>query len=128
MKNVILNNVMSQCEVCTNFTCNKRNKNVVWCKDFNANKAVNRMDLLIQLKQANRELLIKNKTLEGAKENGVVWHDLRKDPNDLPKDNKREYLVFLDWLGKKYELLKLCEIKSFVENIIAWCEIPQFKE
>ena len=66
MKNVILNSVKSQCEVCTNFTCNKRNKNVVWCKDFNADKAVNRMDLLIQLKQANKELLIKNKTLEGC--------------------------------------------------------------
>ena len=57
---------------------------------------------------------------------GLQWHNLRKDPNDLPKDNKREYLVFLDWLGKKYELLRLCEIKTHKDT--AWCEIPQFKE
>ena len=24
--------------------------------------------------------------IAGAKENGVVWHDLRKNPDDLPKD------------------------------------------
>ena len=30
--------------------------------------------------------------IAGAKENGFVWHDLRKDPNDLPKKIK-EYLV-----------------------------------
>ena len=24
--------------------------------------------------------------LAGAIENGIQWHDLRKDPNDLPKD------------------------------------------
>ena len=66
--------------------------------------------------------------LAGAKENGVVWHDLRKDPNDLPKDNHTYYLVYLDWLGKKYELLRLCEIKTLKDTVIAWCEIPQFKE
>ena len=31
--------------------------------------------------------------LAGAEENGVVWHDLRKDPNDLPKED-RYYLIY----------------------------------
>ena len=71
---------------------------------------------------------IKQAYLAGLHEGQPKWHDLRKDPNDLPKDNKCEYLVFLDWLGKKYELLRLCEIKTLKDTVIAWCEIPQFKE
>ena len=71
--------------------------------------------------------------LAGAKENGVVWHDLRKDPNDLPKDNHKVYLYAKD---KEYYI-------GFLENgawkyeggfyasgnfVIAWTYIPEFKE
>lgn len=76
--------------------------------------------------------------LAGAKENGVVWHDLRKDPNDLPKENgtvlvrlekpimKFSYFyhsekMFSVW-NKEYE----CNVH--LHNVIAWCEIPLFKE
>ena len=62
-----------------------------------------------------------------------VWHDLRKDPNDLPKDSMRVLVLLED---------KLCEISSISadnrwlctdyytgeDKVIAWCEIPQFKE
>ena len=79
----------------------------------------------------------------GAKENGVVWHDLRKDPNDLPKESvieglservvgtvkiaKNQYMSqecrydFVDKVWITYE-------DPYVAYIIAWCEIPQFKE
>lgn len=74
-----------------------------------------------------------NSYLAGAKGNGVVWHDLRKDPNDLPKENVKVHLYARD---KEYYI-------GFWENgawkyeggfyasdnfVIAWCEIPQFKE
>ena len=36
----------------------------------------------------------------GAEENGAQWHDLRKDPNDLPKKNK-SYWVYIDCQGNK---------------------------
>ena len=37
--------------------------------------------------------LVKEAYIASAKENGIQWHDLRKDPNDLPKENNL-YLVF----------------------------------
>lgn len=65
------------------------------------------------------------------------WHDLRKDPNDLPKDDK-QYLVlyYYNYKGKKEmsygvrdNLQSDFEIhRNYTEQIIAWCEIPQFKE
>ena len=62
----------------------------------------------------------------GAIENGIQWHDLRKDPNDLP-DNYR--YVWTNKGGAYYDI----ECKSWndgdswVSGVIAWCE-PQFKE
>ena len=73
---------------------------------------------------------------DGATENGIQWHDLRKDPNDLPKRDKdftvevtipvmtHPFYVFATYYfdNKKWF--------SYGEEIkvIAWCEIPQFKE
>ena len=74
----------------------------------------------------------------GATENGVQWHDLRKDPNDLPyteiNDTERKVIVmrendiidfdkyFKSW-GWQKEVLR-----RTIDKVIAWCEIPQFKE
>ena len=67
--------------------------------------------------------------IAGAEENGVVWHDLRKDPNDLPKDcydvlDEAGYRVFYH---HKEGVWKNASGSKIVE-VIAWCEIPQFKE
>ena len=77
----------------------------------------------------------------GAKfmqKNNFVWHDLRKDPNDLPKEC-RNVLCFV-WQGEGYycvgHIIKggdnfvrwWASNKSEQLNVIAWCEIPQFKE
>lgn len=76
--------------------------------------------------------------LAGAKENGVVWHDLRKDPNDLPEDNctvlvrlKKPITQFSYFCHpeKKFSCWNTeygCNV--YLHNVIAWCEIPQFKE
>ena len=73
--------------------------------------------------------------IAGATENGIQWHDLRKDPNDLPKDNvvliqteSNCHFIALyypeeKWWGT-YEMLS----HRIHGKIIAWCEIPQFKE
>ena len=79
---------------------------------------------------------VKQAYIDGATENGIQWHDLRKDPNDLPKDNcmvlvrfekpamKFSYFChsekkFSAW-NKEYG----CNVQ--LHNVIAWCEIPQF--
>ena len=79
--------------------------------------------------------IFKNGYLVGAIENGIQWHDLRKDPNDLPKDNvvliqteSNCHFIALyypeeKWWGT-YEMLS----HRIHGKIIAWCEIPQFKE
>ena len=72
--------------------------------------------------------------MQGATENGIQWHDLRKDPNDLPKDDKK-YFIYTN-LGNYYftRFRKTYWVSvmtnEFVSNnaVIAWCEIPQFKE
>ena len=67
--------------------------------------------------------------IAGATENGIVWHDLRKDPKDLPNDdrdviNERGMIVWCKE-GIWYEGDVVMKIRAYP---IAWCEIPQFKE
>ena len=66
---------------------------------------------------------------KGATENGIQWHDLRKDPNDLPKKNK-SYWVYIDCLGNKIYRSIVWQGCWLGWNCIplAWCEEPQFKE
>lgn len=79
--------------------------------------------------------------LDGLKTGRPKWHDLRKDPHDLPKHCRygtrtSEYVLakfkssntgvcyfdfdLLGWFANGYlEQLK---------NIIAWCEVPKYTE
>ena len=66
----------------------------------------------------------------GATENGIQWHDLKKDPNDLPKKNK-SYWVYIDCQGNKIYRSVVWQgyWLDWYDGIpIAWCEEPQFKE
>ena len=75
--------------------------------------------------------------LAGLHEGQPKWHDLRKDPNDLPKVTK-EYITNIGVMT--FDRLKdrhlwttpLCDACDYCEEVtdevIAWCEIPQFKE
>lgn len=63
--------------------------------------------------------------IAGAKENGVIWHNLRKDPNDLPKGHR----VVLNQVGMATNYDPKRGFLGFEgAGIIAWCEIPLFKE
>ena len=75
--------------------------------------------------------------IASAKENGVVWHDLRKSPNDLPKRYKhanRSPLVITNKGIGHYNFIKKtwyiynaeCNC-SFFDTVTAWCEIPKFR-
>ena len=67
--------------------------------------------------------------IAGAKENGIQWHDLRKNPNDLPEDT---YDV-LDQAGYKvhynfFQNVWVNEKDKIDTQVIAWCEIPKYTE
>lgn len=65
---------------------------------------------------------IENAFLAGLKAGRPQWHDLRKDPNDLPKGNG---LFVIYWkLGTidNYMVFK-GSLDNPHKDIIAWCEI-----
>lgn len=64
--------------------------------------------------------------LAGLKAGRPQWHDLRKDKNDLPKDerwvgNQNGYPCYFDKTKKQWFT---AEIKY--TYVYAWCEIPTF--
>ena len=82
--------------------------------------------------------MLRNAFSKGVKENGTVWHDLRKNPNDLPKRYKHANIRHLVITNKgigHYNFIKKtwyiynaeCNC-SFFDTVIAWCEIPKFEE
>lgn len=85
-------------------------------------------------KALTRQIIAESIVADLPKEK-VVWHDLRKNPNDLPKRDG-EYLtnigvlVFDNSFGNSWQTL-LCEACDFYEEVsdevIAWCEIPKFE-
>lgn len=71
---------------------------------------------------------------KGLAEGKPKWHDLRKDPNDLPPKvkgcNFSTYVfsdngnfVYYDYENKTFATNMITPIR-----IIAWCELPKFEE
>ena len=64
------------------------------------------------------------------------WHDLKKDPNDLPKNNamvltrlKNKRLKISTFMENKFTIWnKDYDTYTKLYDVIAWCEIPKFKE
>ena len=60
-------------------------------------------------------------------------HDLRKNPKDLPEENQ-EVLVYFTLPDKSRNSVAIAQFKSNdfdivdLQDVIAWCEIPTFKE
>ena len=67
--------------------------------------------------------------ITGATENGIQWHDLRKDPNDLPNEEK-DVLVYSgeQWRMSVCRYFPQHKAWEAGSDTIAWCEIPTFKE
>ena len=71
-----------------------------------------------------------------------IWHDLRKNPDDLPKDNREVVVKYISYIGSN----ECNDIASYIFNqdeqcydwrfrilgsyqeILAWVEIPELKQ
>lgn len=76
--------------------------------------------------------------IAGARENGFVWHDLRKNPEDLPETLHPVYVK----LDNEAYVFAYCVNEIWHENasgvilyhgngeckVIAWREIPRFED
>ena len=62
-----------------------------------------------------------------------MWHDLRENPKDLPKESQ-EVLVLFTLPDKSKNAVTMAEFENNdfnyvdLQDVIAWCEIPNFKE
>ena len=60
-----------------------------------------------------------------------IWHDLKKKPNDLPKENTEVLII----VRRKYQntFKEFCYLSRWVyqnwfnDVVLAWMEIPKFK-
>ena len=69
--------------------------------------------------------------IDGVTENGIIWHDLRKNPNDLPDGyavvlNQHGVQVTYDYM---YNVWRNDDANNYIcEDVVAWTEIPKFEE
>ena len=78
---------------------------------------------------------VKKAFLAGLKAGRPQWHDLRKDPNDLPKNNamvltrlKNKRLKTSTFMENKFTIWnKDYDTYTKLYDVIAWCE-PKFEE
>lgn len=102
------------------------------CKDCKSTVCSIRTD-----KTCAERIFLEQAYLAGLHEGQPKWHDLRKDPNDLPNDDREVICKITTSQLGVYGTV----IDSFIKvgskrmwkttpNVpkIAWCEIPQFKE
>lgn len=70
--------------------------------------------------------------LAGLKAGKPKWHDLRKDPNDLPENKRNVWCDYGDGYGKGYynkdDGCWWIEGHLYCTIIDAWCELPQFTD
>lgn len=83
--------------------------------------------------QMLRQKAYRDGFIAGAKENEFVWHDLRKDPNDLPTHYNTgisDYVITDRGFGYYNDRVKSWWIKNdcaLTDKVIAWCEIPKLE-
>ena len=68
--------------------------------------------------------------LAGLKASKSQWHDLREDPNDLPKEPNEKMRVNETWVYVKffdntYGVVDKGALNNY-SGAIAWCELPTF--
>lgn len=89
-----------------------------------------------ELEKENAELREKLKDAEESREKCIAelkavrpqWHDLRKDPNDLPKEDC-EIITLHENGNKNIQKWKNGNwTNAIVIPVIAWCEIPKYEE
>ncbi len=103
------------CSVCENKTCDNTKLATLKCREWRDRRAGF---------YCGYEQGYKNGYNKANK-----WHDLRKDPYDLPKKNK-SYWVYIDCQGNKiYRSIVWQGCWLGWDCIpLAWCEEPKFEE
>ena len=102
--------------------------------DYLKTQCLKRKDCLVLEMPDHYITDVKQAYIDGATENGIQWHDLRKDPNDLPKDTsvKRVFAGNNEYYRLYYSNGRwiYCDKGGyyFYGDVIAWCEEPLFKE
>ena len=63
----------------------------------------------------------------------IKWHDLQKDPNDLPKNRRNVWITYINAYYQTETTEASFRHKYWVINghktecdVIAWCEIPKY--
>jgi len=70
--------------------------------------------------------------LAGLKAGRPQWHDLRKDPNDLPKATTPVLVIlesgvpYVSWISSDKGWWFCTNYYTGEDKVIAWCEIPTF--
>ena len=71
---------------------------------------------------------VKNHFLAGLKAAKPQWHDLQKDPNDLPENKRNVWCDYGDGCGKGYYSKDdggwWVEGHLYCSTVDAWCELP----
>lgn len=65
--------------------------------------------------------------LKGLAEGKTKWHDLRKNPEDLPKENGC-YWGYVNYFGFQHRKIYWLGNRFDITGVIAWCELPKFEE
>lgn len=73
---------------------------------------------------------IRKAFIAGLEAGRPKWHDLRKDPNDLPKVNQKVLLQIKDEGRPIIDFYTRYGVWNFTNEYeaIAWCEIPKYTE
>ena len=73
--------------------------------------------------------------LAGLKAGRPQWHDLRKDPNDLPKNRRNVWITYINGYNQRENTEASFRYKYWVISghrtgceVVAWCEEPTFDE
>lgn len=106
-----------------------------WAEGYNKGFKEGRKDILDKLENA----IIRTTDPQDS----LKWHDLREDPNDLPKKNGQCLVAYrnfqnteeivtepLEWNDSRFVDENYDNIPWFDHKgvLIAWCELPKFKE
>ena len=107
-----------------NFIIDRYKLNECYRDDNEETRAYMRMDVHLQYEEEYQLYLA------GATENSVQWHDLRKDPNDVPKrngnvvQNQDGDKVTYDYRQKQW---RWTDGGTDGLKMIAWCEVPRLE-
>lgn len=76
------------------------------------------------------DITIQQAFLAGLKAGRPQWHDLEKDPEDLPNEPNEKMRVNETWVYVKfydntYGIVDKSALKNY-KGAIAWCELPTF--